>query len=82
MTHLILAQANYLQKPIEFITRLLISFFYLIGRGLKRFAEAIIAGRQASANHEIEKFYRIEYPHDTPDQIRFRIANGITRGWK
>ncbi len=76
MTQLILAQASYLTKPIEFL-------IYLISKTFRTFCSAmvllgswIIASRQASANNQIRDFIRIEYPNERPEHVLFRIQNG------
>lgn len=76
MTHLILAQASYLTKPIEFLIYLISKTFRTICSAIVLLGSAIMASRQASANNQIMDFIRIEYPNENPEHALFRIQNG------
>ena len=76
MTHLIMAQANYLTKPVEFLIYLISKTFRTVCSAMVLLGAAFIASRQASANKTILDFIRIEYPNENPEHVLYRIRNG------
>ena len=76
MTHLILEQVNYLQKPLDFLIYLVGKAFRGIWTAMVLFGAAVIASRQASANKQIMDFIRIEYPNEAPEHVLWRIQQG------
>lgn len=76
MTQLILAQANYLQKPLSYLLHLIGKTFRTICSAMVLLGAAFIASRQASANKTIYDFIRIEYPNENPEHVLYRIRNG------
>lgn len=76
MTELILAQANYLTKPVEYLIYLISNAFGTICSVMVRLGNAFIASRQASANKTIMDFIRMEYPNENPEHVLYRIRNG------
>ena len=76
MTHLILEQVNYLQKPLDFLIYLVGKAFRGIWTAMVLFGAAVIASRQASANAQIMDFIRIEYPNENPEHVLYRIQQG------
>jgi len=76
MTHLIMAQANYLQKPLSYLLYLISKAFRTFCSAMVLFGEAFIASRQAAANKTIMDFIRIEYPNENPEHVLYRIQNG------
>ncbi len=76
MTHLILEQVNYLQKPLDFLIYLVGKAFRGIWTAMVLFGAAVIASRQASADAQIMDFIRIEYPNENPEHVLYRIQQG------
>jgi len=76
MTHLVMAQANFLQKPLSYLLYLISKAFRAFCSVMVRFGKAFIASRQAAANKAIYDFIRIEYPSENPEHVLYRIRNG------
>ena len=43
---------------------------------IKRFFDALIKSRQATADHEILRWLKLEYPGETTEHLIHRLHNG------